>query len=101
LFEKYGEVDASKTVGLEMNSERTKCMLMLCSQKIGQKYSVKIVNRSFEDVAKLKFLGTVLTDQNYMDEEIKSRLHLGNACYHLVQSLLSSRLLSRNLKAKI
>jgi hypothetical protein len=36
-----------------------------------------------------------------MHEEIKSRLNLGNACYHSVQSLLSSRLLSRKLKVKI
>jgi hypothetical protein len=36
-----------------------------------------------------------------MHEEIKSRLNLGNACYHSVQSLLSSRLLSRNVKVKI
>jgi hypothetical protein len=42
-----------------------------------------------------------LTYQNYMQEEIKSRLNLGNACYHSVQSLLSSRLLSRNAKVKI
>jgi hypothetical protein len=39
--------------------------------------------------------------QNYMDEEMKSRLNSGNTCYHLVQSLLSSRLLSRNVKVKI
>jgi hypothetical protein len=74
---------------------------MSCSQKIGRKHSVKIVKRSFDDVAKFKYLGTTLTDQNYMHEEIKSRLNSGNACYHLVQSLLSSRLLSRNLKVKI
>jgi hypothetical protein len=74
---------------------------MSLSQKIGQKYSIKIVNRSFEDVTKFKYLGTTLTDQNYMNEEIKSRLNLGNACYHSVQSVLSSHLLSRNLKVKI
>jgi hypothetical protein len=36
-----------------------------------------------------------------MQEEIKSRLNSGNACYHSVQSLLSSRLLSKNVKVKI
>jgi hypothetical protein len=42
-----------------------------------------------------------LTDQNSIQEEIKSRLKLGNACYYLVQNILSSRLLSKNLKIKI
>jgi hypothetical protein len=44
---------------------------------------------------------TTLTDQNCIHEEIKSRLNSGNACYHSVQSVLSSRLLSRNVKVKI
>jgi hypothetical protein len=92
---------ASKEIGLEANPEKSKYMLMPCSQKIGQKHSVKIANRSFEYVEKPKYLGTTLTDQNYMHEEIKSRLNLGNASYHLVQSLQSSCLLSRNLKVKI
>jgi hypothetical protein len=76
-------------------------MLMSRSQKIGQKHSIKIANRSFEDVAKFKYLGTTLRDQNCMHEEIKSRLNSGNACYHSVQSLLSSCPLSGNLKVKI
>ena len=46
-------------------------------------------------------LGTTLTNQNSIAEEIKSRLRSGNACYHSVQNLLSSRLLSKNLKMKI
>jgi hypothetical protein len=71
------------------------------SQKIGQKHSIKIAKRSFEDVAEFKYLGTTLTDQNCMHEEINSRLNSGSASCHSVQSLLSSRLLSRNLKVKI
>jgi hypothetical protein len=71
-----------------VNLEKTMYMLMLCYKKAGQKLSVKIVNMSFEDVAKLKYLGTVLTHQNCMNEEIQSSLYSGNACYHLVQSHL-------------
>jgi hypothetical protein len=79
-------LDASIEVGLEVNPQKTLYMLMSCNQKIGQKHSIKIANRSFEDVTKFKYLGTTLTDQNCMQEEIKSRLNSGNACYHLVQS---------------
>jgi hypothetical protein len=68
-------LDASKKVGLEVNPEKTKYMLMSCSQKTGQKHSIKIANRSFEDVAKYKYLGTILIDQNFMHEVIKSRLN--------------------------
>jgi hypothetical protein len=91
---------ASKEVGLEVNSEKTKYMLMP-RKTTGQNHSMKIVNMSFEGVTILKYFRTTLTDQNFMQEEIKSRLNSGNACYHLVQSLSSSRLLSRNVKVKI
>jgi hypothetical protein len=49
-------------------------------------------------VEELKYLGTNLTNQNSIQEEIMSRLKLENACYHSVQNLLSSSLLSSNLK---
>jgi hypothetical protein len=52
-------------------------------------------------VAKFRCLGTTLRDQNCMSQEIKSRLNSGNSCYSSVQSLLSSHLLSRNVKVKI
>jgi hypothetical protein len=94
-------LDASKEVDIEVDQEETKYMLMSHSQKIGQKHSMKIANRSFEDVEKFKYLGTARTNQNCMHDEIKSRLNSGNACYHFFQSHLSSHLLSRNLKVKI
>jgi hypothetical protein len=52
-------------------------MLVSHCQKVEQRHSIKIANRSFEDVAKYRYLGTTLTDQNCMYEEIKSRLNLG------------------------
>ena len=63
--------------------------------------SVRIDNSTFERVEGFKYLGTTLTNQNSIVEEIKSRLRSGNACYHLGQNLLSSRLLSKNLKINI
>ena len=48
-----------------------------------------------------KYLGAALTNQNSMQEEIKSRMKSGNACYYSVQNLLSPSSLSRNLKIKI
>jgi len=54
-----------------------------------------------ERVEEFKYLGTTLTNQNSIQEEIKSRLKLWNACYYSVQNLLSSRLLSKNLEIKM
>jgi len=56
---------------------------------------------SFERVDRFKYLGTNLTNQNYIQEEIKNRLKSGNVCYYSVQNLLSSSLLSKNIKIKI
>jgi len=60
-----------------------------------------IDNSSFERVEDLKNLGTNLTYQNCIQEEIKSRWNSGNAFYHSVQNLMSSILLSKNLKIKV
>jgi hypothetical protein len=76
-------LDAGKEVGLEVNLEKTKNMLMP-RKKARQKQSIKIANTSFEDVADFKYLGITLTDQNSMNEEIKSKLNSGNAGYHSV-----------------
>ena len=62
---------------------------------------VRMNNSTFEKVEEFKYLGTILAHQNSIAEEIKSRLRLGNACYYSVQNILSSRLLSKNLKIRI
>jgi hypothetical protein len=76
-------------------------MVMSRDRNAGRGHGVKIDNSSIERVEEIKYLGVTLTDQNSIQEEIKSRLKLGNACYHSVQNLLSSRLLSKNLKIKL
>jgi hypothetical protein len=52
-------------------------------------------------VEEFRYLGTALMNQNSIQEEIKSRLKAGNACYHSVQNLLSYNFLSKNTKIKI
>jgi hypothetical protein len=94
-------IDASKEVGLEVNVEKNKYMLVSQDQNASQNQEIKTGNRSFENVSQFKYLGMTVTNQNLIQEEIKQRLNSGNACYHLVQNLLSSRLLSKNVKVKI
>jgi hypothetical protein len=60
-------IDASKEVGLEVNTEKTKYML--------QRYDIKIANRCFENVAKFRYLGTTITNQNLILEDIKRRFN--------------------------
>ena len=62
---------------------------------------MKMDNSPIERMEEFKYLGTTLTNQNSIQEEIKSRLKLGNACYYFVQNLLSSSLLSKTVKIKI
>jgi len=76
-------------------------MDMSPDQNAGRIQSVRIDNSTFEMVEEFTNLGTTLTNQNSIAEEIKSRFRSGNACYHSVQNLLSSSLLSKNLKIKI
>jgi sorting nexin-29 len=94
-------LQASRDVGLEINAAKTKYMIMSQHLNSGQNQNIRIANELFENVAKFKYLGMMLTNQNDIHEEIKSRLNSGNTCYHSVQNILSSHLITKNLKIKI
>jgi len=94
-------VAATREIGLEESADKTKYMVMYRDQNAGRIQSVRTDNSNFEMVEDFKYLGTTLTNQNSIAEEIKSRSRSGNACYHSVQNLLSSSLLSKNLKIEI
>ena len=91
----------SKETGFEVNADKTKYVVMSRDQNAGRCYSINNDNSSFARVEEFKYLGTTLTKQNSIQEEIKTRMKSGNACYYSVQNLLSSSLLSKNLKIKI
>jgi hypothetical protein len=76
-------------------------MVMSRDQNAGRSLNLKTDNSSFETVEQFKCLGATLTYQSFFQEETESRLQSGNACYHSVQHLLSSSLLSKNIKIKI
>ncbi|KAJ4430145.1 hypothetical protein ANN_22355 [Periplaneta americana] len=70
-------LEASKEIGLEVNPENTKYMIMSHDENIVRNGNIKIGNLSFEEVEKIKYLGAT------------------------VEKLLSSSLLSKNLKVRI
>jgi hypothetical protein len=94
-------VVATKETGLEVHTDKTKYMIMSRDQNAGRSHCMSVDNSSIERVEEFKYLGTTLTNQNSIQEEIKSRLKLGNAICYSVQNLLFSSLLSRNLKIKV
>jgi hypothetical protein len=70
-------------------------------QNAGQSHNIKTENSSFERVEEFRHFEINLTNQNSTQEEIKIRLISGNACYHSVQNILSSGLISKHTHIKI
>jgi hypothetical protein len=92
---------STKETGLEVNAEETKYMVMSRNQNAEQNHNIKRDTESFERVEEFKCVVTNIRNRNSIHEGIKSRLKLGNACYHSVQNLLSSRLLSINTRIRV
>jgi hypothetical protein len=76
-------------------------VLLSPHQNAGQNHDIKLANECFENVAQFRHIGTTITNQNLIQEVIKRRVNSGNACYHSVQNLLTSRLLSKSIKIRI
>ncbi|PNF24869.1 hypothetical protein B7P43_G12039 [Cryptotermes secundus] len=71
----------SKEVGLEVNTEETRCVLLSHHHNAGQNHNTMTTNRSFQNVAEFKCLGMTLTNKNLIPQEIKRTLYSHNA-YH-------------------
>jgi hypothetical protein len=93
--------DASKEVGLEINVEKTKYILVSRHQNVGRNRDIKIANTLFGNVPQFKYLGMIVTNQNLIQERIRRRLNSGDACYHSVKKCLSTCLLSKYVKIRI
>ena len=71
-------VVASNEIGLEFIADKTKYMFRSRDQNAGRSHSIKSDNKTYESVEEFECLGTTLTNQNSLQEEIKSRLKSGN-----------------------
>jgi hypothetical protein len=83
-------IDASKEIGLEVNTGKTKHMLLSRHQNPGQNHDIKKANRCFKNVAQYKYLGTTITYQNLIQKELKRRLNSNYVCYHSVNTFVFS-----------
>ena len=72
--------DASKGIGLEVNPDESKYKVMSRDQNTGRSHNMKTDNSSSERMEEFRYLGKTLTDENSIQEEIKSRSKSGNGC---------------------
>jgi hypothetical protein len=90
--------NACKDIDLAVNTGKTKNMEVGRNRGTVTNKHIRIGSNSHEKETTFKYLGTLVTNQNSIQEEIKCGLKAGNSSYNSVQTILSSRLLSKNLK---
>jgi len=88
-------LEASREVGLEVNTEKIEYMFMSRHQNAGQNNNFLMPNKSLKMWQCSKYLKITVTNENYIHEEVTSILILGNTCKHYVQTFLSFFLLSK------
>jgi ribosomal protein S2 len=66
-------LEVSRDIGLEIKAEKTKYMIISRHPNSGQNQNIRIANELYENVAKFRYTGTMLTNQNDIHDEIKSR----------------------------
>ena len=79
-------VIASKEIGLEVNADKTKYMVVSRDQNAGRSHDIKLDNSCLERVEEFRYLGKLLTNQTSVQEKNKCRLKSQNAWYHSVQN---------------
>jgi len=92
---------ATRNLGLEINAENTKYMIMSRHQNSGYNQNIRVGNESFEDDAKLNYLGTTLRNQNDLCNEMMCRWNSWNVSYHSDQIFVFPSHLKGKLKIKI
>ena len=94
-------LNACKDIGLAVNTGKTKYMETERNRGMTANEHIRIHSNSYEKEKSFIYLGSLVRNQNSIQDVLKSRLKAGDSCYYSVQTLLSSRLLSKNLKIKI
>jgi hypothetical protein len=84
-----------------VHAGKTKYIFMSLHQNAGKYHNIMIDNKSFKNVTEFKYLGMIVTNQNFIHKEIKSRLTSGNSCYHSLHNSLSPCILPKNTKIKM
>jgi hypothetical protein len=86
-------------VRLKINEENTK--YLKCSIKDTIKEDLNCPNLSIEQVRQCKYLGSIINDNNSIEEEIKERIVLGTKSYYANLKFFKSKLVTKHSKLKL